>query len=51
MVLCTPVLWLGTLTLLAAVPRLRVSQGLSPLPALFSRRARPTIAGGDRIPA
>lgn len=32
MLLCTPVLWLGSLTLLAAIPRLRMSQGQTALP-------------------
>lgn len=38
MLLCTPVLWLGSLTLLAAIPRLNLSQGLPARPG--SRPAR-----------
>jgi len=35
MLLCTPVLWLGSFALLAAIPRLRVSQGQTALPRLL----------------
>ncbi len=41
MLLCTPVLWLGSLTLLAAIPRIRLDQGLTALPSL-PERLRPT---------
>lgn len=35
MILCSPVLWLGSITLLAAIPRLRLSQGQAALPHLL----------------
>lgn len=47
MLLCTPVLWLGSLTLLAAIPRLRLSQGLPPLPRRRERESRTVSAPVD----
>ncbi len=40
MLLCSPVLWLGSLTLLAAIPRLRLSQGQAALPDLLASSPR-----------
>lgn len=47
MLLCTPVLWLGSLTLLAAIPRLRLSQGLPPLPGRREPEPRKVSAPVD----
>lgn len=48
MLLCTPVLWLGGFTLLAAIPRLRLSQGLPPLPVF--KTGADTQPAGNQIP-
>ncbi len=47
MLLCTPVLWLGSLTLLAAIPRLRQSQGQPALPHRSESSLRMPTVGVD----
>lgn len=44
MLLCTPVLWIDSLALLAAIPRLRLSQGLTALPRPRQPDRQPAVA-------